>query len=269
MSIVSVISEIEDSRKGSNIAKFNGYLEDYLSILENEELKSSLQPIVEAFPEIKVLVEYRFSVNRRTISNQIIRYKDVFKLPNNYFDVALILYGEIYSRDVAIMVADGSRPIDYFLAKGMYYTLTEQYGTFEKVRNDLLCLTMGHISEILEVLHSFENRRVRFGSVQRRFDRMYFNGFYELKDQLLEIAQGLKDNIEQDVQTVPERSIVINRNIATWFLFKKLVYVQFMSNRDLLRTESDGNIKEHRTKAKQFADEIPFVPLSAMWRLER
>ena len=269
MSIVSVISEIEDSRKGSNLAKFNGYLEDYLSILENEDLKSSLHPLVEAFPEIKVLVEYRFNVNRRTISNQIIRYKDVFKLPNNYFDVALILYGEVFSRDVAIMLADGNRPIDYFLAKGMYYTLTEQYGVFEKDRNDLLCLTMGHLSEVLEILQSFENHRVRFGSVQRRFDRVYFNGFYELKEQLLEIAGGLVENVETDVQTVPERSIVINRNIATWFLFKKLLYVQFMSNRDLLRTESEGDIKEHRTKAKLYADEVPFVPLSAMWRVER
>ncbi len=269
MSIVSVISEIEDSRKGSNISKFNGYLEDYLSLLENEELKSSLQPIVEAYPEMRILTEYRFNVNRRTISNQIIRYKDVFKLPNNYFDIAMILYGEVHAREVAIIVADGNRSIDYYLAKGMYYTLTEQYGIFEKNRNDLLCLTMGHLPEVLEILNSFENRRVRFGSVQRRFDRVYFNGFYDLQEQLLQYAHGLVDNIEADVQTVPERSIVINRNIATWFLFKKLMYVQYMSNRDLLRSESNNDIKEHRTKAKQFADQVPFIPLSSMWRIEK
>lgn len=268
MAVVDILKEVEDSRKGSNITKFNGFLEDFLSVTENEELKAQLQPIYEAFPDLRIATEFRFNVNKKTISNQIIRYKDVFKLPYNYFDVSMILYGAIEDREFGIVVADGTRKIDYFLSKGMYYLLTEQYAIFEDCRNEILVLTHAHFGEITEIVESLRNPNLRIGSVQRRLDRQYFHGFYDLHAYLMEFAQAIHDSAPQDMGLVRDRSVVIFRNIATWFLFKKLIYVQYMSNRDLLRDESEGDSRQHRTRAKELVDQVPYIPFSEMWRMK-
>lgn len=268
MAVVEILREIEDSRKGSNQTKFNGFLEDFLNVTENEALKEKLQPIHDAFPDLMVCTEFRFNVNKKTISNQIIRYKDVFKLPYNYFDVSVILYGTINDKEFGLIIADGDRKIDYFLAKGMYYLLTEQYAIFEECRNEILMITYDHIDEVVEILNSFGEPNFRVGPFQRKLDRRYYNGFYDLQSFLMEFAQELFDNTNEDIKKVNDRSVVIFRNIATWFLFKKLIYVQYMSNRDLLREESGGDSKAHRTKAKEFVDQVPYIPFSEMWRMK-
>lgn len=268
MAVVEILKEVEDSKKGSSASKFNGFLEDFLNVTDNEEIKQVLQPVLEAFPDFRICTYYRFNVNKKTISNQIIRYKDVFKLPYNYFDISIILYGTIEDRDIALLVAEGERNIDYFLAKGLYYLLTEQYGIFEDARNELIVLTQAHVGEIVEILESYKEPNFRVGPFQRRLDRKYYNGFYELQAYLMEFAQELYDTTAEDLDKVPDRSVVIFRNIATWFLFKKLIYVQYMSNRNLLREENDGDIKQHRTKAKEYVDQIPYIPFSEMWRMK-
>ena len=268
MAVVEILKEIEDSRKGSNQAIFNGYLEDFLNVTENQALKEKLQPIHDTYPQLMICTEYRFNVNKKTISNQIIRYKDVFKLPYNYFDVSVILYGAIEDKEFGIIIADGERKIDYFLAKGMYYLLTEQYAVFEECRNESIFMTYAHIDGIVETLNSFAQPNYRVGPFQRKLDRQYYNGFYDLQSYLMEFSQELHDTTAEDIQKVNDRSVVIFRNIATWFLFKKLIYVQYMSNRDLLREESQGDSKAHRTKAKEFVDQVPYIPFSEMWRMK-
>lgn len=268
MAIVNVLKEIEDSRKGSNLTKFNGFLEDFLSVSDNEELKAKLQPIHDAYPDLRIATDFRFNVNKKTISNQIIRYKDVFKLPHNYFDVSMIIYGEVEGKEFGIILADGTRKIDYLLAKGMYYLLTEQYAVFEDCRNEILVMTYEHIDELQSFIDSFKDANFRVGQLQRRLDRKYYNGFYDLQAQIMEYAENLYNTAKEDMDQLSDRSVVIFRNIAAWFLFKKLIYVQYMSNRDLLRSESEGDAKAHRTKAKELVDKVPYYPFSEMWRMK-
>lgn len=270
MAVVSILNQIEDSRKGSKIAKFNGFLEDFLGtdVVLDEEVKTALENVLSAYPDMKILSDYRFNVNKRAISNQIIRYKDVNKLPNNYYDLAYILYGKLQEREIAILIGFGSRDIDYFLAKGMYYCLTEQYGLLEEARQEVLVLTMNHLHQLPALLQELEKLNGRVGAIQRKLDRQVFTSFEQLKTRIMETAQEIKDNILVDVKAVKDRSVVIFRNVATWFLFKKLLYVQYMSNKDLLNKVSEGNIKKHRAKAKELVDEVPYLAYSEMWRVK-
>lgn len=271
MSSIAVLSEVLDSRKGGKSAKFNGFLEDYLNSDApiKEEVRESLQKVLEAYPDFRILTDFRFNVNKEAISNQIIRYKDVTKLPVNYYDLAFILYGAINNQELCILVADGSRNVDYFLAKGMYYTLTEQHGVLEDSRQEVIVLTMAHLDELRDIINQFNNDpRLRVAPFQRRIDKNYFSNFEDLKNQVYEIAHSIKDNVREDLGIVKDRSVIIFRNIASWFLFKKLLYVSYMSNKDFLNTKAEGNMRQHRNNAKQIVDGVPFVAFSEMWRMK-
>ena len=271
MSTVQILSDVLDSRKGGKTAKFNGYLEDYLNSDGpiKEEVKEALTKVFEAYPDFRILTDFRFNVNKDAISNQIIRYKDVAKLPINYYDLAFILYGAISGRELAILVADGTRNVDYYLAKGMYYTLTEQHGLLEDSRQEVIVLTMAHLDKLREVINEFNNdQRLRVAPFQRRIDKEYFSNFNDLQTQVFEFSNHLKDNVRDDMAMVKDRSVVIFRNIATWFLFKKILYVSYMSNKDFLNTKAEGNMRTHRNNAKQIVDQVPFVAFSEMWRMK-
>lgn len=54
--------------------------------------------------------------------------------------------------------------------------------------------------------------------------------------------------------------------VVRWFLLKKVVYVQYMVNKDMLQNVHEGNIKKQRNQAKINADEIPFISYSELWR---
>lgn len=272
MSTIQMLSEVEDSRKGGKTAKFNGFLEDYLNSDGpiKEEVKESLQKVLDAYPDFRILTDYRFNVNRDAISNQIIRYKDVAKLPTNYYDLALILYGALNNdRELVILVADGTRNVDYFLAKGMYYTLTEQHGLLENARQEVIVVTMAHLDKLLDFINEFNNdSRLRVAPFQRRLDKEYFSNFNDLHTQVNDIATQIKESVAEDLGLVKDRSLVIFRNIATWYLFKKLLYVSYMSNKDLLNNKAEGNMRQHRNNAKQLVDSLPFVAFSEMWRMK-
>ena len=48
---------------------------------------------------------------------------------------------------------------------------------------------------------------------------------------------------------------------------KKVLYVQYMVNKDILNSVHEGNIKKQRNQAKLNADEISFLSFSEMWRI--
>lgn len=270
MSVVSILSEVLDSRKGSNLSKFNGYLEDFLNSDApiSDEVKETLTKVLEEYPDFRIITDFRFNVNKKAISNQIIRYRDLQKLPNNYFDLSFILYGQIGEREVGILVAHGNRKLDYFLAKGLYYCLTEQYAILEESRSELVAITYADLGEIVNYLDSLKDGKLRVGPLQRRIDRKYYNGFYDLQNHIMEYANKLKEDIRTDIFAVEDRSVVIFRNIASWFLFKKLIYIQYMSNKDFLNTKAEGNIKKHRSHAKEAVDAVPYIAFSEMWRMK-
>lgn len=269
MSVVNVLSQVLDSRKGAKNCRFNGFLEDFVdSEFCPEVFKEQFSSLLSVSSNLKVMSDYRFNVNQKAISNQIIRYKDVFKLPPNYFDFPFIIYGNIDEKEFAIMISEGETDVDYFLGKGMYYCVTEQYGLLESVRSQVLLVTVKHISELASYIEKIVHKNIKIGHIQRQIDSRYFKSFEQLREQVMQLSQDLVDNHVTDVLALKDRSAVIYRNVAMWFLFKKLLYVQYMVNRDLLKTKAEGNLKKHRTYAKECVDQVSYVAFSEMWRVK-
>ena len=80
MAICTILGQKVDSRKDGDDCLFNGYLEDYLSLMENgidDDLKDSFEKVLEVEPDTKICVDLHCTVNIDAISNQIIRYKDI------------------------------------------------------------------------------------------------------------------------------------------------------------------------------------------------
>ena len=81
MAICAILGQKVDSRKDGDDCLFNGYLEDYLSLRENEiddDLKESFEKVLEVEPDTKICVDLHCAVNIEAISNQIIRYNSLY-----------------------------------------------------------------------------------------------------------------------------------------------------------------------------------------------
>ena len=95
MAITAILSSKLDNRSNGDDCTFNGYLEDYLNMEDTD-----LDPVLrEAFAGIqanavdtRICVGLRSEINNDAISNQIIRYKDVFKLNGKPLIYPYILY---------------------------------------------------------------------------------------------------------------------------------------------------------------------------------
>ncbi len=271
MSVFDVLSRIEDDRKGKGECTFNGYAEDYLSLLDDD---SSLRPLLEGVVELddnaRVMVNYRFAVNVSAISNQIIRYKDATKLPKEALSVPLILYSHtLNDQGFAYVLNQAATSTDYLYAKGRYYCLTEQYGLFEDYRNDVLTDVLLDDNHLLDVYDKLLNGQRKIGALQREIDSSVYRSFQEYMALALALAEENKAYVTSLFTSSEgiDRGPVIYDMIEKWFLLKKSVYVQYMSNKQLLNDENEGNIRLQRQKAKQHVDEIPIMAFSEMWRL--
>ena len=94
MAISMILDQELDSRRGGEDCRFNGYLEDYLSLEENLDpvLREAFAKIVEGDSGVKICTCLKSEINKDAISNQIIRYKDVFKLTGRALEYPYILY---------------------------------------------------------------------------------------------------------------------------------------------------------------------------------
>jgi len=267
MSIVAVLSAINDRRKGDDSCQFNGYLEDYLETVEEDtQAKKCLQKLFDVDPNLRIIVGLGFDVNKDVISNQIIRYKDSSKLPKKYLNCPYIVYGKTnVDTEMGILIVDGDKS-EYLFAKGLYYCLTEQTGLLETARNELVALNTDIPELVKSVVEKLLAGTQRVGAMQRDIDRNYFTSFKNLSEQITEKANSLKEEVLEKVKDNANRSDLIYNVISKWYLLKKTVYVQYMTNKDLLEKENEGNIKKQRHNAKLFADQIPFVAFSELWR---
>ena len=76
----------------------------------------------------------------------------------------------------------------------------------------------------------------------------------------------MKENAETELRDAEDKEAMIYSLVVRWFLLKKVVYVQYMVNKDMLQNVHEGNIKKQRNQAKINADEIPFISYSELWR---
>lgn len=261
MGVYELLVSKEDARKGSALCDFNGYLEDYLQIMEEDHRdREILQTLFDSDNDLRVIVNLQMGISRESISNQIIRYKDIFKLEDRAVVIPYVLYGKKDDVQKALLLVSG----DYIYAKGMYYSLTEPTSEFQSVKNDIVAMDMNDVSLIKSTYEKLYQRRA--GQIQRDLDRCHFQNYDQSYAHALELSEGIHRELMENLNQTEDKEELIRRCISRWFLIKKFVYVQFMVDKDILKTQFNDNVKAQRNQAKQNADNIRFVSISDMWR---
>ena len=281
MAICDVLNEVIDFRKSEDgSCAFNGFLEDYLSLLEDDEqqkdLYALLSPLFEKDNNLKIICDLQLSVNRSAIANQIIRYKDAFKLPKGAIKVPYLIYGSYHGQrgptQKAMILTVGGQDA-YIMAKSLYYVMSEPDNEFEGTRNEIIASTLSEesMNQTLNAIDSFFMNDAKAGNVQRNLDMTYFKTYDEMYDLAYQICETQKNNIEVILDGKDDQVLeaAIYANIATWFLMKKFTYVQYMMDKNTLTSKHEGNVKKQRQTAKEKSDAISFVSFSQMWRMKK
>jgi hypothetical protein len=269
MAVCSVLNGIKDERHGGEDCLFHGYLEDYLSLpdtgLKDPE-REAFTEIVKQDPEVKIAAGCRGRISRNAISNQIIRYRDVFKLGGKPLLYPYILYEDRDGQERALLILpyeEGS----YLYAKGCYYCMSEQGADFEPARNEIVALSSPSASLIEDTWNQIFTMNA--GALQRKLDRRSFRDYEELFEQAKTCGKNLIANAKQTLPQTGERTAVIHSYVVKWFLLKKVLYVQYMKDRKILDTVHAGNIHKQRNQAKINAENITFISYAELWRMGR
>lgn len=267
MAICTILEQKIDNRRKGEDCEFNGYLEDFLN-LDTDNLHPILR---EAFtniqnnePNTKICVGLRSEVKKEAISNQIIRYKDIFKLNGKPLIFPYILYLAQEDKERALLVVP---PVDYgfIYAKGMYYCMTEPGSELIDCKNEIVAICSDSPAKIEETFNNLF--KMKAGGLQRMLDRESFSDYNELKTAALTASEKQKAEASAVLLALTDRTPQIYQYVVNWFLLKKVLYVQYMVNKNILNTVHDGNVKRQRNQAKNNADEITFLSYSEMWRL--
>ena len=153
----------------------------------------------------------------------------------------------------------------FIYAKGYYYCMTEPGSPFIDCKNEIVAVTSDKASRITDAYSKLFTMKA--GALQRSIDRDYFKNYDELKALAVEAANKQKEEAPAVLTALEDRTAQIYRYVINWFLLKKVLYVQYMVNKNILNTVHEGNIKKQRNQAKTNADEIGFLSFSEMWRL--
>ena len=263
MAVQESMSKLLDKRRDGADCLFNGYLEDYLATDENLADKDLFQQILQLENEMMICVNYGFNANRSVISNQIIRYKDAYKVPDKAMKIPYILYFQKEDVQRGIVLSD-----DYLLSKGFYYILTEQFALLEDSRNDLIALSTDNEALVLEKIQKLLRKETRAGAIQREADNYYYQNTEELIEIARKKAAAVKENALLELVNMTDRGDYIYNCVMKWYLLKKVAYVTLMMDKNYLKKECDSDIKTQRFKAKEASDSINFIIYSEMWRMK-
>lgn len=266
MAIYQILEELKDARKDGDQCEFNGFLEDYLEVVDSSEdqgMKEILHALFEEDPDLRICVNLRADINRQVISNQIIRYKDAFKLQGHPVVCPIVVYGKRQDTERALILVNHSER-SYLYAKGLYYTLTEPYSFLAECKNELVAISAESAESVRNVFRKLFS--VKAGALQREADRGCFANYEQLKKDALDEAEALRESAVKQLREAQDKEACIYSLVVRWFLLKKVVYVQYMVNKDMLQNVHEGNIKKQRNQAKVNADEIPFISYSELWR---
>lgn len=247
---------------------FNGLLADFLDKDEQfEQYHSFLAEIDGMAEDVRVCADLPVKINHRTISNQIIRYKDSFKLPEGYLRVPLIIYWKREELERAIVLLTTT----YIEAKGCYYCMTEPDSAFSECRNDMIamCLQDSSLADIKKAFAEMDGGTRAVGAIQRYYDHRYLGNVDDMKEKCIELSRQVFDEASARAVETEDRTPIIYDAILRAFLIKKALYVHYMMSKELLSTRHEGDVKKQRQFAKAYTDEIPIVSLSALWRLEK
>lgn len=264
--MIDILKQIQDERNGSKTCLFNGYLEDYInSMEENHSLKTLFTKILELNQDFRILVDYHFNLQIELISNQIIRYKDVTKIPPHQFNCPYFIYGIDANEETMGIIIDDKD--SYHILKGIYYVLTETGAILEPMKNKVIVL---HTSQnpLLTIDKLIKDTtHIKYGGVQRSIDASVYQNLDLLKQQIIQEALKLQADFRVNIVNHTHKANEIYKIVIQWFLLKKVVYVQTMMNRTYLEKECNNDIKVQRHHAKLNADDVSFIAYSELWRL--
>lgn len=257
---------VTKNQEHSLLYDFDGTLEDYLSSSKDSVITKLLQELTSTTTSMRICTNLKFPITQN-ITNQLIRYKDSFKIPQPALMCPYILYDIQENKKVAFILIPNVE-LGYVYAKGLYYSLTEPDGFFDSCRNNMVALFVNetNISEICTAITSILDGSKSTGAIQRLFDRKYLKDIDTMKLMCVNESQKLFAKAKSELSNLEDRASMIYDTVTKCFLLKKCMYVQFMMNKTLLEIRYDGDIKAQRKAAKQYADAIPFVSYSELWR---
>ncbi len=247
------------AEQNGDFCEYNGDLKEYLLLLDADYPDYDLLHwLADKHDGIRVCVDYRLPIVESSVSNMIIRYKDVSKLDNKSIICPYIFYMKGEERSRAIIVAK-----DYLVAKGFYYVATERDGILNEYKNFIIaCDTdRDHLNEVFENL--FSDRAAR---IQHDLDKKIFPTYDDLLIHAQNYADKLRDNIFDELKEAEDKAKLIQNVITEWFLLKKTAYVHYMVNKEILETRHQGDNRAQRSQAKKNADTIRFISLTELWR---
>ena len=275
MAIYDILNQVQDAREGNaGICEFNGFLEDYLSTIEavegKEETHALLTKLFEKDSNLRICVRLRLNINKDAIANQIIRYKDAFKLPKGTIVCPYIVYGKFDDVQKAIILTLGDKE-EYVKAKALYYVMSEPENEYEGTRNEIIadCLNEEHLDLMLGAVDKFFFQNSKAGIVQRELDAKMFDSYTQMYELANEWARNRKAELRDLLKESDDKEACINQIIANWFLLKKFSYVQYMMDKNNLNKVHEGNVKRQRQVAKEKSDAIGFVSYSELWKLAK
>lgn len=273
MAIYDILCEVKDVREtDTGICEFNGYLEDYLSIIETAEGKEGvfaiLSKLFEEDHNLKICADLRLNINKDAIANQIIRYKDSFKLPKGTIRCPYVIYGSFEEYQKAIILTLGDKE-EYVMAKALYYVMSEPENEYEGTRNEIIAMSVNEesVDVLLRAMDAFFVKNRKAGIVQRELDAKLLLNYDEMYELAQKIASYQLVNLKEILSDSADKEECINTIIANWFLLKKFSYVQYMMDKNNLNRVHEGNVKKQRQVAKEKCDAIGFVSYSELWKL--
>lgn len=272
MAIFDILSKVEDNRNKKGLCEFNGYLEDYLLVLD-EQLDSNLHSLFSKIFEIdnnlRICVGLRLNINKDVVANQIIRYKDSFRLPKGYITCPYLIYGTFNDAQKAIILCIGDKD-QYIWAKALYFLMSEPNNEYEGTRNEIISMNINenNIDEMIPAISSFFYEHKTAGMAQKQLDAHLFSGYDEMYSIAKQISDYQLDHAQELVGNATRKIWTVNHLIATWFLMKKFSYVQFMMNKDALYTVFEGDVKKQRRQAKEKCDQISYISFGELMSMK-
>ncbi len=274
MPIYDILRAIKDERNEGTGCTFNGFLEDYLSILEEEgqqeEIVCVFRELFRMDENLRICVNLPLNINKDVIANQIIYYKDAFKIPNGTIQCPYIIYSDSEHMQRAIMLSFGEKEA-YVIAKALYFVMSEPNNEYEGSRNEIIstCVSKSFLLEEMDTLKKFLYNGEKAGVIQRILDSKVFQSYDEMYELAHSMGKRQQQNLSHILKDESFQEVNIDGLIAYWFLLKKFTYVQYMMDKKCLRQLHQGDIKVQRQAAKQACDAIPFTPYSELWKLRR
>ena len=278
MAIYDILNNIKDRRAAQDsIAYFNGFLEDYLSLIELSSSNNSLdvksddiellKKVFDHDNNLKIIVDLGLNINKKAVANQIIRYKDAYKLPDYSIKVPYIIYTENEDIQRAMILCIGDKEA-YINAKALYYVISEPEKEYEGTRNEIIAanLSQDSLENVMKAFDLFLYKQDKAGEIQRNLDLQTFKTYEEMYELCHALAQGQIDSLDTILKDEETTEANIYQCIVKWFLLKKFIYVQYMMNKATLFQIHEGNPKKQRAQAKLNADAINFVSFSLLWK---